>query len=105
MRTQKIFGEIINVGNKFEISIKDILKIIKKDFGYKFDVMVDKKRVRTKSSEIYRLFASNTKAAKILKWSPKHSGPRGFKEGLRKTINWFIQPKNLKYYNSDTYNI
>ena len=48
---------------------------------------------------------SNTKAAKILKWHPKYSGLKGFKKGLEKTINWFSEPKNLKYYNSDIYNI
>ena len=34
IKTKKISGEVINIGSKFEISIKDILKIINKDFGY-----------------------------------------------------------------------
>ena len=105
MRAKKVSGEVINIGNKFEISIKNILKIINKDFGYHFDVRIDKKRIRGKNSEVYRLHASNTKAAKILKWRPKYSGLKGFKKGLEKTINWFSEPKNLKYYNSDIYNI
>jgi len=105
MKAKKISGEIINIGNKFEISIKDILKIINKDFGYDFDVKVDKKRIRSKSSEVYRLYAHNAKAAKILKWHPKYSGLKGFKKALQKTINWFSDPKNLKNYNSDIYHI
>ena len=105
IKTKKISGEVINIGSKFEISIKDILKIINKDFGYNFDFKIDKKRIRNKSSEVYRLYASNAKAEKILKWSPKYSGLIGFKKALKKTINWFEDPKNLKYYNSDTYNI
>ena len=105
MRAKKILGAVINIGNRFEISIKDILKIINNDFGYDFDVKIDKKRIRGKNSEVYRLYASNTKAAKILKWHPKYSGLKGFKKGLEKTINWFSEPKNLKYYNSDIYNI
>ena len=105
IKTKKISGEVINIGSKFEISIKDILKIINKDFGYNFDFKIDKKRIRNKNSEVYRLYASNAKAEKILKWSPKYSGLSGFKKALEKTINWFEDPKNLKYYNSDTYNI
>ena len=105
MKTKNILGEIINIGNKFEISIKDILTILKKDFGYNFNIKLDKKRVRKKSSEVYRLFASNKKAKKFLKWSPKHSGLKGFKKGLEKTIKWFSDPKNLKHYNSDIYNV
>ena len=105
MKAKKISGEVINIGNKFEISIKDILKIINKDFGYHFDVKIDKKRIRSKSSEVYRLYAYNAKAAKILKWRPKYNGLKGFKKALQKTINWFSDPKNLKYYNSDIYHI
>ena len=105
MKAKKISGEVINIGNKFEISIKDILEIINKDFKYHFDIKIDKKRIRSKNSEVYRLRASNTKATKILKWRPKYNGLKGFKKGLEKTINWFSEPKNLKYYNSDIYNI
>ena len=105
IKTKKISGEVINIGSKFEISIKDILKIINKDYGYNFDFKIDKKRVRNKNSEVYRLYASNAKAEKILKWIPKYSGLGGFKKALEKTISWFEDPKNLKYYNSDNYNI
>lgn len=105
MKTNKINGEIINIGNKFEISIKDILKIMKKDFGYNFKVEIDKKRVRKKNSEVDRLFSSNAKAEKILKWTPKYSGLSGFKKGLQKTISWFKKAENIRYYNSNIYNI
>ena len=105
IKNKKIFGEVINIGNKFEISIKDILKIINKDFGYSFKVKIDKARIRKKSSEVYRLYASNAKASKILNWHPKYSGLQGFKIGLKKTISWFAEPENLKYYNSNIYNI
>ena len=105
IKNNKISGETINIGNNFEISIKEILKILKEEFGYKFDVIVDKKRVRTKNSEVNRLYASNTKARKLLRWKPKYSGIKGFRKGLEKTIKWFENPKNLKFYNSDIYSI
>ena len=44
---------------------------MKEDFGYNFNVILDKKRVREKKSEVFRLIASNTKAKKILNWKPK----------------------------------
>ena len=105
IKRKNISGNTINIGNSFEISIRNILKILKNDFGYKFDVIIDKKRVRTKNSEVDRLFASNLKAKKLLKWKPEFGGVNGFKEGLEKTITWFSNPKNLKFYNSDTYSI
>ena len=105
VKTKNINGEIINIGNKFEISIKDILEILRKDFGYKFNVKIEKKRIRKKNSEVQRLFSSNAKAMKILNWSPKYGGINGFKKGLKKTIDWFNEPENLRYYKSNIYNI
>ncbi len=105
LKSNKIAGETINIGNNFEISIKDIIKIMKEDFGYKFKVSLDKKRVREKKSEVFRLIASNTKAKKLLNWKPKYAGVKGFKLGLKKTIEWFQDPKNLKDYNSQSYSI
>ena len=54
---------------------------------------------------MYRLIASNVKAKKLLKWKPKHNGLNGFKEGLEKTIKWYSEPNNLKYFKASDYNI
>jgi dTDP-glucose 4,6-dehydratase len=102
---KNISGEIINIGNKFEISIKGILDIFKKDFNYDFKVVLDKKRVRSKKSEVFRLLASDFKAKKMLHWKPTYQGIAGFKKGLEKTIEWFSKPDNIRLYNSDIYNI
>jgi dTDP-glucose 4,6-dehydratase len=102
---KNLSGEVINIGNQFEISIKNIFNIFKKDFGYDFKIIIDKKRVRSKKSEVFRLLASDTKAKKLLNWNPKYHGIIGFKKGLEKTIQWFNNPDNLKLYNSDIYNI
>ena len=102
---KNLSGEVINIGNQFEISIKNIFNIFKKDFGYNFKIIIDKKRVRSKKSEVFRLLASDTKAKKLLNWNPKYQGIIGFKKGLEKTIQWFNNPDNLKLYNSDIYNI
>ena len=101
----KNLGEIINVGSKFEISIKDILNIFKKDFGYNFEIMIDKQRLRPKNSEVQRLFSSSIKAKKLLGWSPKYNELSGFKKGLEKTLNWFSNVENIKFYKSNIYNI
>tara|TARA_B100000575_G_C23109226_1_gene640557 strand:- start:311 stop:1306 length:996 start_codon:yes stop_codon:yes gene_type:complete len=105
LKCKNIDGEIINVGNNFEISIKEIVQIMKRDFDFDFQVTLDKKRVRGKKSEVFRLIADNTKAKKLLKWKPKYNGLKGFKLALEKTIKWFKNPKNLKDYNSQSYSI
>ena len=98
-------GEVINIGNQFEISVKNILNIFKKDFGYDFKIIIDKKRVRSKKSEVLRLLASDFKAKKLLNWNPQYEGIVGFKKGLAKTIEWFSKPDNIRLYKSDIYNI
>lgn len=102
---KNISGEIINIGNKFEISIKGILDIFKKDFNYDFKIIIDEKRMRSKKSEVFRLVASDVKAKKLLHWNPRYQGIAGFKKGLVKTIEWFNKPDNIRLYKSDIYNI
>jgi NAD dependent epimerase/dehydratase len=102
---KNISGEVINIGSRFEISIQGIVDIFKKDFNYDFKVVIDRKRIRPKKSEVFRLLASDSKARKLLNWQPKYKGIIGFKKGLEKTINWFSNPDNLRLYNSNIYNI
>jgi dTDP-glucose 4,6-dehydratase len=105
IKKNNIYGEVINIGNKFEVSIQDILTIMQKDFGFKFKVISDKSRTRGKRTEVERLFSSNEKAKNFLSWTPKYEGKKGFIKGLDKTISWFKKDNNLKYYNSDVYNV
>lgn len=103
INNNKILGEVINIGNNFEISIKDILKNLKKN--QKFRIIKDVSRIRTKESEVYRLYSSNKKALKLLNWKPKYKGIQGFKIGLQRTFEWFKNDNNYLKYNSDHYNI
>jgi len=79
---KNISGEVINIGSRFEISIQGILDIFKKDFNYDFKVVIDRKRIRPKKSEVFRLLASDSKARKLLNWQPQYKGIIGFKKGL-----------------------
>ena len=105
LKARKTEGEIINIGSNFEISIKKVLEVLKKDFKYKFNIITEEKRVRSKSSEVNRLFASNKKAKKIINWSPQYSHIKGFKLGLKKTIEWYTVQKITKKFNVNTYSV
>ncbi len=101
---KKCIGEIINIGSNFEISIKDIASSVFKILNKKVEILIDNKRLRPSRSEVYRLYASNKKAKKILNWKPKYSGKIYFRKGLEHTISWYI--KNSKYFkNSSKYKI
>jgi hypothetical protein len=60
--TKFFFGAVINIRGQFDIFIKDILNIFKKDFGYDFKIVIDKKRVRSNKTEVFRLLASDIKS-------------------------------------------
>tara|TARA_B100001057_G_scaffold461214_1_gene513009 strand:- start:24 stop:1058 length:1035 start_codon:yes stop_codon:yes gene_type:complete len=98
-------GEVINLGSNFEVSIRETVELIAKKMSRKVSIVSDKDRFRPKKSEVQRLWASNEKAKSFLNWSPSYEGREGFSRGIEKTIEWFTEPKNLKAYKPDLYNI
>jgi len=105
IKNTKCIGQVINLGTGSHFTIKETLKMISKILKKNIKVSVDKKRIRPKKSEVDRLLSKNKKAQRILNWKPKYSGKKGFYKALEITINWFKDPKNLKLYKSDTYNV
>ena len=88
-------GEIINLGSGFEISIEELVKEIGYVLEEKVIIKEDMKRLRPKKCEVERLKSSNIKAKKLLKWKPKFVGKKGLREGIKKTLNWFLKNKQL----------
>ena len=90
-KADKGVGEIINLGNNSEISIRDLAHLIARLMGVKITIKEDKNRKRPVKSEVERLWADNTKAKRILKWTPKYS----LEQGLKETIEWFKKNKDI----------
>lgn len=80
----KVEGESINLGVGTEISIGDLIKTIARLMDKEPKLRVDKQRVRKEKSEVVRLLSNNTKAARMLGWTPRVS----LQDGLRITIEW-----------------
>ncbi|MBU2025302.1 NAD-dependent 4,6-dehydratase LegB [Patescibacteria group bacterium] len=98
LKTDKIIGEIVNLGGNYEISIKNTALLIAKIMDKKIKLKKQGKRLRPLKSEVKRLRASNKKARQILGWKPDYQGLSGFEKGLKETIAWFSEKKNLKHY-------
>ncbi|MDA9030967.1 NAD-dependent 4,6-dehydratase LegB [Candidatus Pseudothioglobus singularis] len=94
-------GETINIGSNSEISIHDTLELIKRMMNSNVEVIVDKKRIRPNSSEVFRLFSDNKKIKKLTGYQAEVC----LEDGLEKTINWILNPKYLETYKSDIYNV
>lgn len=98
-------GEVINIGSNYEISIGDTVNLIAECMQAEIDIETDEVRLRPEKSEVNRLWADNTKAKKLLGWSPQYGEYEGFKKGLLETIAWFTDKDNLRKYKADVYNI
>lgn len=105
LESKDSIGEVINIGSNFEINIKDTAETIAKVMNTTVEFVTDDVRLRPEKSEVERLWASNEKALHVLGWEPEYGGILGFERGIQKTIEWFVNPDNLKYYKTDVYNI
>ncbi|MBI4931337.1 MAG: SDR family NAD(P)-dependent oxidoreductase [Bacteroidetes bacterium] len=98
---EKSIGETVNIGSNTEISIGDIFSMIKQLMKSDVELVREEKRIRPAKSEVKRLKCNNAKMKKLTGYNQKVT----FKDGLNKTIEWFIKPKNLSKYKADIYNV
>jgi NAD dependent epimerase/dehydratase len=98
-------GEVVNLGNNFEISIQDTANLISECMGKEITLVSDEIRLRPDNSEVERLWADNSKAKKLFAWEPTYQGYEGLRKGLSETIEWFTNMGNLKMYKSEIYNL
>lgn len=98
---KEAIGETVNIGSNFEISIRDTWELIQKLMGLNVTLNFDDERNRPKNSEVFRLWCDNTKAKDLLSFKPNYT----LENGLQETIDWFVNPENLKKYKTDIYNV
>lgn len=98
-KSDKLLGEVTNIGMNNEIAIKDLILKISNLMGTEIFIKTDKNRVRPDKSEVERLFCNNKKILNNTNWKALHD----LDKGLIKTIKWMR--KNLNLYKSDIYNV
>mgnify|MGYP001395311223 CR=1 FL=1 len=98
-------GEVINVGSGYEISIGDTVALIANLMGSSVEVCSEESRIRPAGSEVVRLCADNNKAQTLLSLKPKNSAQSAVVPGMKETIEWFSQPKNLEKYKVGKYTL
>lgn len=97
---QKAFGETINLGSRFEISIGEMINMAAKLLGKKANIITEQNRLRPENSEVERLFSENAKAREYLGWTPEYAGVEGFERALVKTIAWYSDSANRALFES-----
>jgi NDP-hexose 4,6-dehydratase len=67
--------------------------------GVEADIIEDPQRLRPKDSEVMRLVCDASKLRDRIGWRPRYTRD----EGLRQTIEWFLEPGNLALYDPNEY--
>jgi NAD dependent epimerase/dehydratase len=94
-------GEVFHIGSNQEISIADLFTLIAKSMNSKAQIRSDSNRLRPSQSEVLRLRCSNHKLRDASGFQPEIS----LHEGLERTIDWFLNPGNLRHYKGFLYNV
>jgi len=97
----RAIGETVNIGSNFEISIGDTLNLIREIMRSDAEFIVDDQRLRPGKSEVFRLWCDNRKIRDLTCFVPAYD----IYTGLKATVDWFTQAKNLARYKTDIYNV
>ena len=98
-KSNKLFGEITNIGMNEEISIGDLAEKVAKLMGKEIKIIRDEKRIRPDASEVEQLRCNNEKLLKNTDWHPDYN----LEKGLLETIDWFKNSSHI--YKSELYNV
>ena len=96
-----VIGQTFNFASGKDYSILDVADLLIKIINPKAKIVVDRQRVRPENSEVQRLLGNSQKLFSLTGWR-SHTK---LEQGLRKTVEWFRNKKNLSEYKAGEYNI
>lgn len=99
-QAEGIEGMDINIATGKEVTMKHTLELIAELMEADVRYEVDEARLRPGKSEVFRLCGDNSLITSLTDWRPCVT----LAEGLKRTIEWFTNPENLKKYKSNIYN-
>jgi len=94
-------GKEINIASNYEISMADILNLIRDIMNSTVEFIIEEERLRPANSEVFRLWGDNSLLFKLTGFKPKTD----IRTGLTFTCEWFSNPANLRKYKSSIYNL
>jgi NAD dependent epimerase/dehydratase len=99
--TPATIGEEINIASQQEISIGQLAHEIIDQINPTARIVSEDSRIRPEKSEVERLLGSNEKMCRLTGWQPAYT----LKQGIRETIEWFMDKENLRRYKWNIYNV
>ncbi|MDH3346917.1 MAG: NAD-dependent 4,6-dehydratase LegB [Desulfobulbaceae bacterium] len=99
--SDQCIGETVNIGSNYEVTMGAVVEEIKKIMNSDVNIITEELRIRPAKSEVFRLWCDNSKITSLTDFTPIHT----LQQGLKKTVEWFSQPENLKKYKAHIYNV
>ena len=99
--SDQTIGKEINISTNHEISVGDILELIRNIMNSDVEFVIEEQRIRPEKSEVFRLWGNNKLIKELTNFEHEYS----LEKGLKETIAWFTVPENLKKYKTDIYNV
>lgn len=98
-KSDKLFGEVTNIGMNNEISIGNLAGLIAELMKVEIEIISEEQRVRPHRSEVERLRCDNNKILTHTNWQPQYD----LRRGLDKTIEWM--ESNINLYKPHIYSV
>lgn len=99
--SDKTIGKTVNIGSNYEISIEKTFNLIQSIMKTDAKIVQDNQRIRPENSEVHRLWCDNKLINELTGYKPEVN----IEAGLKQTVDWFLNPNNLKHYKADLYNV
>ncbi len=99
-QAEGVEGREINIATGTEVTMRQTLELIAELMGAEVSYVTDPARLRPSGSEVMRLCGDNSLITSLTSWRPEVD----LREGLRRTIEWFTDPRNLCRYKPQIYN-
>jgi NAD dependent epimerase/dehydratase len=96
-----VVGELFNAGTGQEISMGALAEQIAGLMGREVSFRSESARHRPRKSEVMRLVCDAAKLRRRTGWQPRHT----LNDGLKHTIEWFLDPANLDRYRPGSYTV
>jgi NAD dependent epimerase/dehydratase len=94
-------GKEVNICSNFELSIGEILELIKEIMQTELTFTTEKERFRPRNSEVFRLLGDNGLIKELTGFEPEYD----IRKGLEITCSWYTNAENLKKYKAGIYNV
>ena len=99
--SENTIGKTVNIGSNYEISIEKTFNLIQSIMKTDAKIIQDNQRIRPENSEVHRLWCDNKLINELTGYKPETN----IETGLKHTVDWFLNPNNLKQYKADIYNV